>query len=72
MTFAERRQVGTIPSDARSIGLTRNWWALAVRGAAALVFGIVALVLPGSAVTMLALAFCAYLITDGRARKNVV
>ena len=65
MTFAERRHLGPLDTDARSIGITRNWWALGARGAAALVFGAVALVLPGSALTLLALAFCAYLVTDG-------
>jgi uncharacterized membrane protein HdeD (DUF308 family) len=52
-------------ADARCIGLTRNWWALAVRGIASLLFGIVALVLPESALSALALVFSAYLLTDG-------
>jgi uncharacterized membrane protein HdeD (DUF308 family) len=52
-------------ANGRSIGLTRNWWALAVRGAAAVLFGTVALILPGAAITTLALLFSAYLLTDG-------
>jgi len=52
-------------ADGRSIGLTRNWWALAVRGAVAVLFGAVALILPGTAVTTLALLFSAYLLSDG-------
>jgi uncharacterized membrane protein HdeD (DUF308 family) len=52
-------------AHARCIGLTRNWWALAVRGGAAVLFGVVALFLPGEAIITLALLFSAYLLTDG-------
>jgi uncharacterized membrane protein HdeD (DUF308 family) len=71
MTTTERRAIPderVAPedrADARCIGLTRNWWALAVRGAAALLFGVVALVLPSAAIATLALLFSAYLLTDG-------
>ena len=63
-----RDTASTTPADrahARCIGLTRNWWALTVRGAAAVLFGIVALFLPGEAIITLALLFSAYLLTDG-------
>lgn len=45
--------------------LARNWWALALRGAAALLLGVLALVLPGVTVATLALTFAAYLLLDG-------
>ena len=63
-----RDAASSTPADranARCIGLTRNWWALTVRGAAAVLFGIVALFLPGEAIITLALLFSAYLLTDG-------
>jgi len=45
--------------------LARNWWALAIRGAAAIVFGLLALVLPGVTLAALILLFGAYAIVDG-------
>ena len=45
--------------------LTRNWWVLAVRGGAAVTFGIVALVWPGLTVLALVLLFGAYALVDG-------
>ena len=63
-----RDTASTTPADrahARCIGLTRNWWALAVRGGAAVLFGVVAVLLPGEAIITLALLFSAYLLTDG-------
>lgn len=45
--------------------LTHNWWALALRGVAALIFGILAFVWPSITLTVLVLLFGAYAITDG-------
>jgi uncharacterized membrane protein HdeD (DUF308 family) len=45
--------------------LARNWWAVALRGVAALVFGLVALFVPGAVLLTLALFFAAYLLVDG-------
>jgi uncharacterized membrane protein HdeD (DUF308 family) len=45
--------------------LTRNWWALAIRGVAAVIFGILAFVGPGITLAALVLLFGAYAITDG-------
>ena len=42
-----------------------NWWLLALRGAAALLFGVVAFLWPGVALTALALLFAAYALLDG-------
>ncbi|WP_449230402.1 HdeD family acid-resistance protein [Azospirillum doebereinerae] len=45
--------------------LARNWWALALRGGAAILLGVLALVLPGVTVATLALTFASYLLLDG-------
>jgi uncharacterized membrane protein HdeD (DUF308 family) len=51
--------------DAMSAALARNWWAVAVRGVAAVLFGILALLAPGAVLISLALLFAAYLLVDG-------
>ncbi|QKW35451.1 HdeD family acid-resistance protein [Actinomadura sp. NAK00032] len=45
--------------------MTRHWWVLAVRGAFAILFGIVALAWPGITVFALVLLFGAYALADG-------
>ncbi len=45
--------------------LARNWWALAVRGVFALVFAVLAIVLPGITLLSLVLLFAAYMLADG-------
>jgi uncharacterized membrane protein HdeD (DUF308 family) len=45
--------------------LTQNWWALVIRGIFALIFGILAFVLPGITLRALVLLFGAYAIVDG-------
>jgi uncharacterized membrane protein HdeD (DUF308 family) len=45
--------------------LARNWWAVAVRGAAAIVFGVLTLVLPGISLAALILLFGAYALVSG-------
>jgi uncharacterized membrane protein HdeD (DUF308 family) len=44
---------------------TTNWWGVALRGAAAVIFGILALLLPGLTLAALVLLFGAYAIVDG-------
>jgi uncharacterized membrane protein HdeD (DUF308 family) len=51
--------------DRMSAVLAKNWWALALRGVFAILFGIVALFAPGAVLLTLALFFAAYLLVDG-------
>jgi len=48
-----------------ALTLARNWWALALRGAAAIIFGIIALFWPPAAVAALVAVFGAYALVDG-------
>lgn len=45
--------------------LARNWWALLIRGIAAVIFGILALVWPGATWVAIAILFGAYAFVDG-------
>ena len=52
-------------NDAMSAVLAQNWWALAIRGVAAILFGVIAIAVPGAFLITLALFFAAYLLVDG-------
>src|SRR5258706_14074738 len=45
--------------------LAVNWWALVVRGVAAVIFGLVALIFPPSAIAALVILFGAWALADG-------
>jgi uncharacterized membrane protein HdeD (DUF308 family) len=45
--------------------ITRNWWVLAVRGAVAVLFGVLAVAWPGITLAALVLMFGAYATVDG-------
>jgi uncharacterized membrane protein HdeD (DUF308 family) len=45
--------------------LVKNWWALEVRGALTIVFGLVALLLPGMALGALVVVFGIYALAEG-------
>ena len=45
--------------------LTRNWWVVALRGAAALLFGLLALIWPEITLFALVILFGAYALVDG-------
>jgi uncharacterized membrane protein HdeD (DUF308 family) len=51
--------------DAMSALLAQNWWAIALRGVSAIIFGIIALLMPGATMLALVLLFAAYLLVDG-------
>ena len=61
----------TLPSalppglGSKSALLAENWWALAIRGGLAILFGLIALFLPGAALGGLVLLFAAYMLVDG-------
>jgi uncharacterized membrane protein HdeD (DUF308 family) len=45
--------------------LARNWWAIGIRGVVGILFGLVALFLPGATMLSLVLVFAAYAFVDG-------
>jgi len=45
--------------------LAANWWAMALRGVIAILFGVIALLVPGAALLSLVLVFAAYMVADG-------
>ena len=45
--------------------LARNWWAIALRGLLAVLFGLIALLLPGATTLSLVYVFAAYTCIDG-------
>jgi uncharacterized membrane protein HdeD (DUF308 family) len=45
--------------------LARNWWVLALRGLASIVFGLAAFVLPGVTLAVMVLLFGAYALIEG-------
>ncbi|OYD82428.1 HdeD family acid-resistance protein [Azospirillum brasilense] len=52
-------------SGAMSALLAQNWWAVALRGVCAILFGLIALLLPGVTITTLVLLFAGYMLVDG-------
>ncbi len=58
------RQAGA-GDDGMSAVLAQNWWAVALRGVAAILFGLLALFAPGAVLLSLALLFAGYLLADG-------
>jgi uncharacterized membrane protein HdeD (DUF308 family) len=51
--------------EAMSTLLAQNWWAVALRGLCGIVFGLIALYVPGATILTLVLFFAAYMLVDG-------
>jgi uncharacterized membrane protein HdeD (DUF308 family) len=62
---ATARPAPADPTEALSSGLAKNWWAIALRGALGIVFGILAFASPSAVMLSLALLFGAYCLVDG-------
>jgi uncharacterized membrane protein HdeD (DUF308 family) len=45
--------------------LARNWWALLIRGIAAVIFGVLAFIWPGATIVAIGILFGAYAFVDG-------
>ena len=45
--------------------LVANWWAVALRGVFAVLFGLLALLVPGATISVLVLLYAAYMLADG-------
>ena len=56
---------GQAQMDAMSGSLARNWWAMALRGAFGILFGLIAFLLPGVTLASLTLLFAVYMLADG-------
>jgi uncharacterized membrane protein HdeD (DUF308 family) len=52
-------------SDDMSALLARNWWVIGLRGLFAIVFGAIAVLMPGVTLAVLVLLFAAYMLVDG-------
>src|SRR4051794_21256172 len=67
--FAMSSTVGASASfdrtEAMGALLARNWWLVLLRGGLAVLFGLVALLLPGITLASLVLVFAAYMLADG-------
>src|SRR4051794_28500521 len=51
--------------QAKSAQLVENWWVIALRGLFGVLFGIIAVLLPGVTLATLVLLFAAYMVADG-------
>lgn len=73
ISFANRAKKGALhmttsfvpQSSAISNMLARSWWVVLIRGALAVVFGLLVVFFPGQAMLSLILLFAAYMVLDG-------
>jgi uncharacterized membrane protein HdeD (DUF308 family) len=54
-----------VTTDGMSDVLARNWWAISIRGVVAILFGIIAVLMPDVTIASLVLLFAAYMLIDG-------
>src|SRR5215211_1060551 len=52
-------------SEVMSAVLAQNWWAIAIRGVLAILFGLIAFFMPAATMLSLVLVFAAYSFVDG-------
>lgn len=63
--MAEQTFQGDSQFDVVTGALAQNWWAIGIRGVLGILFGLVALALPGATMLSLVLLFGAYAFVDG-------
>jgi uncharacterized membrane protein HdeD (DUF308 family) len=54
-----------IPWERLGEVLAKDWWLLALRGLLGVIFGVIAILMPGPTLLALLLLFCAYMLVDG-------
>jgi uncharacterized membrane protein HdeD (DUF308 family) len=54
-----------VGNDEMNTLLAQNWWAIALRGVLTILFGLLALFLPGPTLASLVLLYAAYMLVDG-------
>ena len=62
---ARRPNTAAPELDNLGAALSRSWWLIALRGVLAVIFGIIALIMPVATILALVLLFSAYMIVDG-------
>jgi uncharacterized membrane protein HdeD (DUF308 family) len=65
MTVSETSTEHFSTAEAMNAALAKNWWAIAIRGVLGIIFGMIALFLPGVTMLSLVLVFSAYALVDG-------
>ncbi len=65
MTEPNLRGAASPVHDLMVAVLARNWWAIGIRGVLGILFGLIALFLPGATILSLVLVFAAYAFVDG-------
>ncbi|MGP0092099.1 MAG: HdeD family acid-resistance protein [Xanthobacteraceae bacterium] len=65
MAEPNRRGVAASEYDLMIAVLAQNWWAIGIRGVLGILFGLVALFLPGATMLSLVLLFAAYALVGG-------
>jgi uncharacterized membrane protein HdeD (DUF308 family) len=62
---ARARRPAAPEPDYLGAALARSWWLIALRGVLAVIFGLIALIMPAATILALVLLFSAYMIVDG-------
>lgn len=65
MTEPNLRSAASPAHELMMAVLAQNWWAIGIRGVLAILFGMIALFLPGATMLSLVIVFAAYAFVDG-------